>query len=102
MHSRAGITNKVKERLKLNNHYCCLGVLCNIVDPEKWDKVHDTRYWNGSCDTIPQEERENLNLTALMQSHLTDLNDGNQALEIEPHTFDQIADWIEENIEVTE
>ena len=33
---RSGDYLQTTRKLKQNSRYCCLGVLCNIVDPSKW------------------------------------------------------------------
>lgn len=98
----------------LDGKYCCLGVLCDIMDPNSWEV---TKLGNTSCvghrlgedaDTgrgmfIPAESiiaeagipagvdcREDSYRDPL--EILTDMNDGPIS------TFDEIADWIEENL----
>ncbi len=37
-----------------SNSYCCLGVLCDVVDPSKWNKLPTGRYyWNHSSFAVP-------------------------------------------------
>ena len=51
---RSGGYQQGKHRLrsgeKGNYRYCCLGVLCDITDPNDWD---DFGAWRGSYDNLP-------------------------------------------------
>ena len=74
--------------------YCCLGVLCDTVQPEKWDKnTHmgrastpamglNSEIWQYQCEDGAW----------LAYNELTRLNDK------EGEPFPVIADWIEANL----
>ncbi len=79
--------------LKDHLGYCCLGVLCNIIDPENWDQFDNYKYKSKSSEVeIPDNLRKKLKITKKQQEKLVELND-DQGL-----SFNKIADYIEENL----
>lgn len=83
--------------------YCCLGVLCNVLDHRKW-KAHtapgpttnpltprpaDVFDW-GELNAYVNTPF--LGLSQTVVEHLIEMNDDDDC------TFGQIADWIEENL----
>jgi hypothetical protein len=83
--------------------HCCLGVLCDIVEPDKWAndevdgyKVHDPKAYrsdSGDSTDLPSDKlckKVGLDLEVLDQ--LTRMND------TEGKKFYQIARWIERNL----
>lgn len=68
---------------------CCLGVLCSIVQPIGWDDIEDL----GTTDISPVYD----GLSEETCTRLGNMNDGTGGQL--HHTFSQIADWIEANIE---
>ena len=83
-----------------DNKFCCLGVLCDIVDPAGWDDndaVHFYSYsysyegdWNGLVP--PANLTAKLGLLDGEVDTLTELNDSARL------TFSEIADWIEAHL----
>jgi hypothetical protein len=79
--------------------YCCLGVLCNIINPKGWEDLGGTcQEWTppakvGSEDSCTSELSEAVRRFAgLSSSHhqkLMRMND------LDHSTFREIADWIE-------
>jgi hypothetical protein len=73
--------------------FCCLGVLSKLVceaDPEAGNVLD-----YGHVDVVIDREQ---------QETLVDMNDGDHDAdtgEFKRYTFPQIADWIEQNVEVT-
>lgn len=86
--------------LRGNGKYCCLGVLCDVVQPEKWGQEdafgvipHDpNRKFKFENNVYPSVELlDQVGLTEDQMQTLVDLNDGGK-------TFDEIAKYIEENL----
>jgi hypothetical protein len=90
--------------------YCCLGVLCDLVDPDAWSNVTDgwDRFAFGVTESTvypPDSIKEKFDLRKdividlgkgdvrikKVYDFLADMND-------EGKTFEEIADWIEENL----
>lgn len=83
------------------DHYCCLGVLCDVANPEGWEK-DDTNAWcNEGVDYLPSDKV--IDMTGFNHSHDFIRYNG------EPHeifvlndtyklSFDEIADLIEEQL----
>jgi hypothetical protein len=81
--------------------YCCLGVLCNLVDPNGWERSgveivnHDSyafRYKGKRVyGALPVDLQGEKHISPWVNIHLIHMNDSGS-------TFDQIADWIEENL----
>jgi len=79
-----------------NDKFCCLGVLCDITEYDKWIKDDNEKFYNfgkGTYSLLP------INLIKLIgygiQGDLVRMNDGGE-------TFDKIADYIEANVPVDE
>lgn len=88
----------------LQNRYgrfCCLGVLCDVVNPEAW-----FRRPSGASSWITKEDGEEyesdgellshhlrqFGLTQRQMSTLIHMNDGDMA------SFDEIAHWVEDHL----
>lgn len=102
---RSGKYKQGQNRLRgLGDKFCCLGVVCDVIDPTKWTFNHNSYPVYDEMDTylppsirkiigdldyivdVKYRERETGNLI-----RLSILND----FEKEPFTFSQIADLIE-------
>jgi hypothetical protein len=96
---RSGKYRQAKEYLHVPTFgYCCLGVLCDIVDDTKWVDWNNTRYNFGDRSKCTYPTLDWLDRIGLLDNdaeHLTILND------IRNKTFSEIADWIETNIKET-
>lgn len=78
--------------------FCCLGVLCDVVDPSKWEGEE----YNGAVGYLPGDLQDEVRLLDREQTHLINMNDGNPANGIAGKPFSEIADWIERNIPAEE
>lgn len=47
---RSGEYKQAKERLRIGNDFCCLGVACNLYDPKKWKALPDHEFAFRSHD----------------------------------------------------
>ena len=75
-----------------DNKFCCLGVLCDVVDPTKWG--HDYSYsYDGNWDDvlIPSGLSSELGIGFATQDILSKKND-------DGYSFNEIAEWVEENL----
>jgi len=86
------------------NHYCCLGVLVDIVDPSGWSDhanacVGDLNVYQHRRDTqIPDFDiRAQLGIVNIATT-LAVMNDGDDTDGVKRHSFAEIADWIEANL----
>ena len=81
--------------------HCCLGVLCELVDPDGWDPYLEQEelppMWNdvhsSELPNLPEAgiSRHHSTPNRLYAQHLSQMNDcGN--------TFDEIADYLEEHL----
>lgn len=79
---------------------CCLGVLCEVIDPDGWlaARVNGrdvVRSWTKDGRRSDARSRAPLSLSlisATEQEHLTRMND------IPSNSFTDIANWIEDNL----
>lgn len=81
--------------------HCCLGVLCEVIGISREPVEGSNTYvYDGSDEVLPEKVRESLDITEMEQKDLIDLNDGrtNNCGVFEQFNFDEIADWIEENL----
>jgi hypothetical protein len=72
--------------------YCCLGVLCDILDPKGWDgdKSRHTYKMFGS-QYLSNETLEKVGMLGGEQRQLSHMNDIGD-------TFETIAAWIQRNL----
>lgn len=89
---RSGLYKQGRTRLRDNNEaYCCLGVLCDVIDPKGWTHDAEGYRWSGQNSYLPVELNRELQLFD-KEIALTVMNDnGNQS-------FDEIADYIEKEV----
>ncbi len=91
-------------RLRTADNFCCLGVLCDITDPDGWepdgwepqdgefDDVGNVYEWNdGDSRTSYFASAPWSLLNHTDQDHLMQMNDSGSS-------FSEIADYIEENL----
>lgn len=76
---------------KAADKFCCLGVLCDVVQPESWHRTTAGWFNDGSQSQLPYELRIALGIKSVTQVHLIDMNDTGAR-------FSEIADYIEENL----
>ena len=105
---RYGNYEQTKGRLRNDDGFCCLGVLCDLIDPKLWKKVGTRQekldeknevmfidekldYSYDSCGTghLPQKLREEIGLSSDVQEVASERNDTGDS-------FEEIADWLEE------
>lgn len=89
--------------------WCCLGVLCDIVEPEAWtqDWTQDFKgfLWahDGALGIPSQRFLDKVGLSPSSVEVLTGMNDGRQEnsadFKVVPrNTFPEIAEWIDGNL----
>ena len=83
--------------LRSNIGYCCLGVLCDVIDNKKWNTVNGEFHWKSDDDdfyyaALPKTISQKLNISLDEEAELVRLND------TERLNFTEIAQWIEENL----
>lgn len=90
---RSGLYKQGTGRLRCNDNYCCLGVLCDITDKSKW-RMTEYNFYYGSqfCHSAYPSETKKFGLSKSEVEHLIYLNDA------ENRDFNQIANYIEENL----
>jgi len=94
---RSGKYEQGQSALKRDGRFCCLGVLCDIIDPSGWsepEKTGYTRYsFEGNSDEcwIPDTLEEKLGLVGKTGT-LMGMNDHDKK------SFAEIADYIEKNL----
>jgi len=105
---RSGQYEQTQERLRHADAFCCLGVLCETVDPNAWSETrqYEDVLWGeeGYLAWPCSDSRED---TLEWVRHLSEWNDhsGRDAEGVwvsQGPTFDLIADWLEENKEYLE
>ena len=82
-------------RTSANDSFCCLGVLCDVFDPEGWDTINGESYGAllgegiGSSSHPPPEVMAEAGLSQTEVSTLIFMNDD------EEMAFDEIADAVD-------
>jgi hypothetical protein len=89
---RSGDYEQGKSHLRENGKYCCLGVLCNTVNPDGWKG--DFFVYKGEEDRnyLPSNFLEEVGLEFVAERKLAYSND-------QGATFDEIADQIEKDVQ---
>lgn len=100
---RSGEYQQVREKLfdKDIDSYCCLGVLCRVVDPTKTPyelvaeilRRKENEYASFEDEELPETVLDEICLSNAVQTEAIDRNDKGA------HSFAQIADWLEEVLE---
>ncbi|SRR6266851_385778 len=89
---RSGKYQQTREGyLQKDGRFCCLGVLCDLLDPAKWATEHGDTRWDGNISMLPGHVSERTAIAAHIPSELITMNDTDQS-------FAEIADWIETNL----
>lgn len=84
----------------LDDKFCCLGVLCQIVEPDRWvlrtsEKCHSVY---GVTSVPPEEITDPVGLDNAAIHTLWQMNDGDPRAHIAPRSFAEIADYIEKTL----
>lgn len=102
--------------LNESGHYCCLGVYCDLEAPDKWVSetyAHSYRStFAGSASAIDDRyairqfgsmlglnEDTPFEILFKVMTHLIHRNDGCGDFEGRKHSFNEIADWIENDLD---
>lgn len=106
---RSGKYQQGTGRLRRDDHFCCLGVLCDIVSPEKWND--DEHNWHNMLPSPEVMEGSGFNKYSyspripVPDDYIVrcgeDLNQNTIALSnLNDHgyTFNEIADLIEKHL----
>lgn len=98
---RSNKYSQARDRLKMYDSYCCLGVAveihprCNFVescDVMNVEKLDEYTFVTGVHTHLSPQVKKDFGLTFDLIAQLTQMND------IQFVKFDKIADWIEVNI----
>lgn len=82
--------------LRHSGGYCCLGVAADLLEPNKWEVNHFNDFsMHGSTTkyTVPGLNNDELSTLMAMNDGETDSRYITHSI----HTFEQIADYIDEN-----
>lgn len=87
-------TGALRKNGEACDQFCCLGVLCDIIAPEKWKLANKSEIFIHDCDrvgTLSSRLKEKVGLNADIEEQLIDLNDNGKS-------FSEIADFIQEHV----
>ena len=95
---RSGKYQQGQGTLKYGESFCCLGVLCDLHAKEtgvdwEYDPRRNAQKYLGNTGVPPVKVHSWAGIRHKANEVLTNLNDARG------YTFEQIADWIEENWE---
>lgn len=96
---RSGDFKKGRYRLKKDDKFCCLGVLCSISELPEHEFVGSSEVYFAYGDEkaltlLPESFRCHVGLEAFFETLLVGRNDSGES-------FEDISRFIEENLEVT-
>ena len=98
---RANVDKQGKGKLRtVDDKFCCLGRLCNLIDSDGWKQDAGTWWWGGDINAFllpPGEITQQIGelvdpVSQVSVQHLNDLLTSNDE---HTHTFSDIADVIE-------
>lgn len=92
---RSGRYAQGHHALRRDEAHCCLGVLCDVADPEGWGCVERDggRFAHRGETCVPRPALQDaLGLNAGLVDKLINLND------VQRLPFAKLADWIEANV----
>ena len=95
---RSGDYDQTRGQLKNSEGHCCMGVLCDVIDPEEWTEGKTQWLWRAFVGEIPRETLIEIDLSDQDQIDLIWKNDGNPAEGVRRHSFAEIANYIEKNL----
>lgn len=88
---RALFANK-RSHLRDENGFCCLGVLCDIIEPDGWITDNNYLFYDTSdedfVESMPPSRITEKAKIYNVDGQLSEFNDTG-------HSFAEIADWIE-------
>ncbi len=85
-------TTAVLRRKGEDAGFCCLGVACDVVDPDRWESggaASPGMYWDEAYANLPISVRSALALDYDDSDRLVEMNDATG------NTFEEIADAID-------
>lgn len=86
---------QTKKRLRDESGYCCLGVLCEVLQGKiegfQWQEGQASYKGESNKLDLPSTLNEEIGLPGMYEDALVSMNDSGK-------TFNKIADWIEENL----
>jgi hypothetical protein len=92
---RSGEYKQGRRQLRdTSDNFCCLGVLCDVIDPTKWKTASPelvSYTYEGFGGTLPESIQIYAEVPLNITSFLINMNDGGKS-------FTRIADYIEENV----
>lgn len=78
--------------LRRDDAFCCLGVLCDVLDANGWKSHEWGESWNGDAFSLSPETLRRIGMSDEQSCTLIDLNDRERL------SFGRIADHVEENL----
>lgn len=87
---RSGRYRQTQNTLRVNDGFCCLGVLCDLVEPGLWE-VNGSHFGANISPSALVRDIADLHDDDTI-AHLMDMNDS------AGKSFAEIADYIEENL----
>lgn len=89
---RSGVYDQTTSVLRNGGSFCCIGVLCDVANPDGWQK-NDWAYDDYTCENeLPASICLALGLTNAQQQTLISMNDDQGS------NFLAIAEWIDSHV----
>jgi hypothetical protein len=91
---RSGKYKQGRQGLRKVDSFCCLGVLCDLLNPNGWRQITDNDLiysFNGELGVIDKRLARSIGVEEF-QDILVEMNDEKQ------NSFSEIADYIEANL----
>lgn len=90
---RSGRYDQTTGQLRNGNCFCCLGVLCDVFNPNAWEIEGDWSYGEGpdqshEVGVLPHNFRITYGIDPVLEALLIEMNDDGR-------TFSEIANYIE-------
>lgn len=88
---RYGNYKKTRHILRAGDCVCAYGVLCDVIEPHSWTKLGKNWTWDNEKRTLA-ELVVDVGISPEQSLHIIEMNDEYNL------SFEEIADWIEENL----
>lgn len=91
---RSGEYTQTIGTLRRDNSFCCLGVLCDVIDPSLWEvrPLTGNITYEGLQGSLSSNTRKKYNISYEQETKLMKMNDK------ENKSFKEIADYIEKEM----
>jgi len=83
---------KLRQKADKGDEFCCLGVLCDVLTPKKWEPYGSYYSYETSLNLLSDNIKSVTKLSIKSLNHLIEMNDTKH------NSFTTIANWISKHL----